>query len=97
MAGSAIRMTRCPRAAEPVGRADLTRWAEPRVDASDPRRKASLARRSASGLAAVSRPDWAVPSVTVWATHRATSTHQHGLQPGVTGPDGTSGNAPEAR
>lgn len=88
MTGSAISITRCPRAAEPVGRADLTHWAEPRADAGGPGRKASLTRRPASGLAAVSRPDWAVPSVTVRATRRATSTHQQGLQPGA---------APEAR
>jgi hypothetical protein len=88
MTGSAISITRCPRAAEPVGRADLTRWAEPRVDASGPGRKASLARRPASGLAAVSRPGWAVPSVTVGATRRVTFPHQQGLEPGA---------APEAR
>jgi hypothetical protein len=88
MTGSAISITCCPRAAERVGRADLTRWAKQRVDASGPGRKASLARRPASGLAAVSRPDWAVPSVTVRATRHATSTHQQGLQPGA---------APEAR
>ena len=83
MTGSAISITRCPRAAEPEGRADLTRWAEPRVDASGPGRKASLARRPASSLAAVSRPDWAVPSVAVRATRRVTSTHQQGPQPGA--------------
>jgi hypothetical protein len=81
MTGSAISITRCPRAAERVDRTDLARWAKPRVDASGPGRKAS-------GLAVVSRPDWAAPSVTVRATRRATSTHQQGLQPGA---------APEAR
>lgn len=83
MPGSTISITRCPRAAKPVGRADLTRWAEPRVDVSGPGQKASLARRPASGLAAVNGPDWAVPSATVRATRRATSTHQQGLQPGA--------------
>jgi hypothetical protein len=75
MTGSTITTTRCPRAAEPEGRADLTRWAEPRVDTRGPGRKASLARWPASGVAAVSRPDWAVPSVTIQATRRVTSTH----------------------
>jgi hypothetical protein len=83
MTGSAISITSCPMAAERVGRTDLTRWAKQRLDASGPGRKASLARRSASGLAAVSKPDWAAPSVTVRATRRATSTHQQGLQPGA--------------
>ena len=83
MTGSAISITRYPRAAEPVVRADSTRWAEPRVDASGPGRKASLARRPVSGLATVSRPGWAVPSVTVRATRRATSTHKQGPQPGA--------------
>ncbi len=88
MSGSTISITRCPRAARLLGRAVLTRWAEPRVDASGLGRKASLARRPAGGLAAVSGPGWAVPSVIVGATRRATSTHQQGLQPGA---------APEAR
>jgi hypothetical protein len=47
------------------GRAGLTCRAEWRVDASGPGRKASPSRRPASGLAAVSRPGWAAPSVTV--------------------------------
>jgi hypothetical protein len=83
MTGSTITTTRCPRAAAPEGRADVTRWAERRADTRGPGRKARLARRPASGLAAVSRPDWAVPSVTVRTTRHVTSTHQQGLQPGA--------------
>jgi hypothetical protein len=46
------------------GGAGLTCLAEWRVDASGPGWKASPPRRPGSGLAAVSRPDWAAPSVT---------------------------------
>ena len=46
------------------GRVGLTCLAEWRLDASGPRRKASPPRRPGSGLAAVSRPGWAAPSVT---------------------------------